>query len=157
MQSYFFRKWIAKENNVRCGWQFYFRKFKQFCKNIKMQQAKSSLYHHHSNRQVDVCIQFIKHTMKKCIETNEYIHIVYVQIRAIPLEPGLPGPATLLFNCLIWGIMPIIIRLPIDLDNDDEHNGTFWVVLKILDQMGSVILVMDFNGSFGLLIITFEK
>ena len=59
------------------------------------------------------------HTMKKCIETNEDIHITLLQIRATLLEPGLTSPATLLFNCPIQGIMPIINRLTINSDNDD--------------------------------------
>ena len=59
--------------------------------------------------------------MKKCIETNEDIHIAVLQITATPLEPGLPSPAILLFNHPIQGIMSIINRLLINLDNDDEH------------------------------------
>ena len=36
-----------------------------------------------------------------------------------------------------------------------SHNGRFWVVLKTLDEMGSVILVMDVNGSFECEIVSF--
>ena len=39
----------------------------------------------------------------------------------MPLEPGLPSQASLLFNHPIQGIMPIINRLPINSDNDDGH------------------------------------
>ena len=59
--------------------------------------------------------------MKKCIEINEDMHVALLQIRSTPLEPGLLSPATLLFNHPIWDIMPIINRLPINSDNDDEH------------------------------------
>ena len=58
--------------------------------------------------------------MKKCIETNEDIHVALLQIRPTPLKPGLPTSATLIFNCPIWGIMPILNRLPINLDNNEE-------------------------------------
>ena len=88
---------------------------------MNLEQATSSLYHHQSNRQVEVCIKFIKHTMNKCIETNEDIHVALLQIRVTPLEPRLPIPATLLFNYQIWIVMPIINRLPINSDNHDEH------------------------------------
>ena len=40
----------------------------------------------------------------------------------MPLGPGLPSPATLLFNHLTRGIMPIINRPLISIDNDNEHH-----------------------------------
>ena len=76
-------------------------KFKQFCKNMNIEQATPSLYHCQSNGHIEACIKFIKHTMKKCTETNKDIHITLLQIKSTPLEPGLPSPATLLFNCPI--------------------------------------------------------
>ena len=54
---------------------------------------------------------------EKCMETNEDIHVDLLQIRAIPLEPGLPSPATLLFNHPMQGMN----RLQINSDNDNEH------------------------------------
>ena len=42
-------------------------------------------------------------------------------MRVTPLEPGLPGPSTLLHNHPIWGIMPINHSLPINSNNDDGH------------------------------------
>ena len=66
-------------------------------------------------------IKFIKHSLKKYIETNEDIHVALLQIRSTSLEPGLLNSATLLSNHPMPGIMPIINRLPINLDNDDEH------------------------------------
>ena len=59
--------------------------------------------------------------MKKCIENNDDVHIALLQIRAMPLEPGLPIQAMLLFNCPIRGIMPIINTIPINSDNDEDH------------------------------------
>ena len=38
----------------------------KFCKSINIEPAVSSGYHHQSNRQVEACIKFIKHTFKKC-------------------------------------------------------------------------------------------
>ena len=68
------------------GGNFISDKFKQFCKRMSIEQAASSSYHCQSNRQVQACIKFIKHTMKKCIETNEDIHVALLQIRSTPLE-----------------------------------------------------------------------
>ena len=45
-----------------------------------------------------------------------------MQIQKTPLGQGLPSPAVMLFNCLIRGIMPVINRLLIGIDNDDEHH-----------------------------------
>ena len=88
---------------------------------MNIEQVTSSSYQYQSNSQVEACIKFIKCTMKKCIETNDDIHIALLQIRATPLEPGLPSPAMLLFNYPIHGIMPVINRIPINSDNDDDH------------------------------------
>ena len=44
-----------------------------------------------------------------------------LQIRAIPLEPGLPSPAMLFFSHAMQGIMPKINRIPINLGNNDDH------------------------------------
>ena len=40
---------------------------------------------------------------------------------SMPLGPGLPSPAMLLFNCPIRGIMPIINRPLIGLNNNEDH------------------------------------
>ena len=60
--------------------------------------------------------------MKKCFDSGSDMHIALLQTRSTPLGQGLPSPATLLFNCLVRGIMPRIDRLPINTDNDDEHH-----------------------------------
>ena len=46
------------------GGNFISDKFKQFCYKINIDQATSSLYHNQNNGQVEVCIKFIKHTIK---------------------------------------------------------------------------------------------
>ena len=48
-------------------------------------------------------------------------HIASLYIRKTPLGPGLPSPVTVLFNYPVRGIMPIISRLPISINNDEEH------------------------------------
>ena len=48
--------------------------------------------------------------------------MVLLQIRTTPLGQGLPSPATLLFICPVCGIMPVMDRKLINIDNDDEHH-----------------------------------
>ena len=72
--------------------------FRQFCKCINVEQVTSLYYHHQSNGQVETCITFVKHTMKKGIKTNIDIHKALLQIRTTPFELGLPSPAMLLFS-----------------------------------------------------------
>ena len=81
---------------------------KQFYKNLNTEQATSSSYYHQSNGPIEVCIKFMKCTFKQCTDTKTVIHIALMQIRATPLEPGLPSTATLLFKHSIEGIMQII-------------------------------------------------
>ena len=50
------------------------------------------------------------------------IHMVLLQICTIPMEQGLPSPATLLFDHLVHSVMPVIDRKPVTADNDDEHH-----------------------------------
>ena len=49
-------------------------------------------------------------------------HITLLEIEMTLLGQGLPSPATMLFNCPIRGIMPVINRPPIGIDNDDKHH-----------------------------------
>ena len=104
------------------GSNFISEKFKNFCNSLNIEKAVSSLYHHQSNRQLKACIKFIKCTMKKGFNSGSDIYIALLQIRSTPLGQGLPSPCTLLFNCLVRGIMPIIDRLLINTNNDDEHH-----------------------------------
>ena len=65
--------------------------------------------------------QTFKVNTQKCFDTKSDPHMALLQIRSTPLGPGLPSHATLLFNCPIRGIMPIINRPPIGLNNNDKH------------------------------------
>ena len=66
------------------GGNFISDKFKRFYKNLNIKQAVSSLYHHQSNGQMEACIKFLKHTIKKCIDIKSDIHIALLQIRSTP-------------------------------------------------------------------------
>ena len=60
--------------------------------------------------------------MKKCFNSGSDIHIALLQIRSTLLGQGLPSPVTLLFNCPIRGIMPVIDKLLINTNNDAKHH-----------------------------------
>ena len=104
------------------GCNFISEKFINFCNSHNIKQAVLSLYQYQSNGQVETCIKFIKCTIKKCADSGSDVHMALLQIRATPLGQGLPSPATLLFNHLVHGIMPLNDRTPINIDNDDEHH-----------------------------------
>ena len=69
-----------------------------FCKSINVEQAVSLAYHHQSNGQVEACIKFIKQIFKKCAESGRDKNIVLLHICTMPIDQGLPIPATLMFN-----------------------------------------------------------
>ena len=46
------------------GGNFVSEKFKEFCRNLNIEQAVSSTYDHQSNEQVDACIKIIKWMLK---------------------------------------------------------------------------------------------
>ena len=58
-----------------------------------------------------------------------------VQICTTPLGPGLPSPATLLFNRQAQGIMPVLHCKPIGQDHDDDHYG------KLMDRQHKMTMI----------------
>ena len=68
-------------------------------------------------------LKFIKCMLTKCTKSDGDIHMALLQICTTPLGQGLLSPATLLFNCLVCGVMPVIDRKPIGGDNDDKHHS----------------------------------
>ena len=67
------------------GGNFISEKFKSFSNSLNVEQAVSLSYHHQSNRQVEACIKFIKHTIKKCSDSGGDIHMALLQIRITPM------------------------------------------------------------------------
>ena len=55
---------IPKKIMSGSGGNFISDKFKTFCKNVNIEQAFSSSYHHQNNGQMEVCIKFVKCTLK---------------------------------------------------------------------------------------------
>ena len=71
--------------------------FLKFCKVLNIECAASSLYHHKGNGQVEACVKLVKCTVKKCCDTISDIHLALLQVRMMPLRPGLSSPATHLY------------------------------------------------------------
>ena len=65
--------------------------------------------------------EIYKCTIKIYTNTKSDTHIASFHTGSNPLGPGLPSPATFLFNHVIRGIMPILRKLPISQNNDYEH------------------------------------
>ena len=112
---------LPKKIMSDAGCNFVSDKFKQFCKNLNIEQATSLSYHCQSNGQIEVCIEFIKCTMY--IDTKTDIHIALLHIKTAALEPGLPSSFSLLFNHPVCGIVPIINRLATSSSYHHQSNG----------------------------------
>ena len=105
-----------------------------------MEQAISSSYHHQSNGQVEACIKFVKCTLKKCFDSRSDPHIALLQIQMMPLGQGLPSPATMLTNQPIRDMMPVINRLPVGPDNEEEHHKVL-IDRQSRNDIGSAVSV----------------
>ena len=53
---------LPKKIIPNAGINFILDEFKQFCRQMSIDQAITSLYHHQSSRQVEVCIKLVKST-----------------------------------------------------------------------------------------------
>ena len=51
--------------------------FKKYCRKMDIQQSIISSYHHQSNGQMEACIKFVKHTIRKCLDINQDISLAY--------------------------------------------------------------------------------
>ena len=83
----------------------------------KLSQAMSSSCHYQTNGQVEAYITLIM----KSFECNVDTYLPLLHIRSTQFGPGLPSPATLLFNCTFRGMMPIIKRAPINANSHGDH------------------------------------
>ena len=103
------------------GINFLSEKFKDFCKKLNLEQVVLLTYQHQSNDQVEVCIKFIKCTMKNALILMLMVNLALLQIRSRPVGPGLQTPAILQFNRSIRSTMLLVNRTPITYDNNDNY------------------------------------
>ena len=70
---------------------------------------------------MQVCIKFVKCTIKKGLDTNNDVNLTLLQTRSTPINAVLPSLAMLLFNRPIRGLLPEMNREPIKINNDDAQ------------------------------------
>ena len=87
------------------GINFISDKFRQFCRQLKIEHAITSS-HHKSNGQVEACVKLMKYTIKMYFDNNDDVNLALLQMRSTPIAAGLPSPATLLFNRPIRALLP---------------------------------------------------
>ena len=75
-------------------------------------------YHHQSNAQAEESIKFIKCTITKCLDTNNDVNLALIKIPSTPIGIGLPSPAMFLFNRPIQGLIHLMSREPININDD---------------------------------------
>ena len=112
------------------GTNFTSEMFKEFCSKMSIQQSVTSSYPHQSNSQVEACKTFVKHTVNKCLDTNQDIIIALLKVHSTAVGAGLPSPATVLFNRPIQGLSPQMNKDPINIDNNDPHSEVLGDHLK---------------------------
>ena len=100
---------------------FILDKFRQFCRQLKIDQAITSSYHHQGNEQVEWYIKFMKCTIKKCPDNNDDVNLALLQMGSTPISTEPTSPATILFNRPIRAMLPQINRKPITCNADNEH------------------------------------
>ena len=70
------------------------------------------------------CIKFIERTVNKCSDTNQDVNLALLQIRLMPIEPGLPNLETIQFSRPISGRLLMLNREPTFYDYDNDHHVT---------------------------------
>ena len=112
---------LQKKLMSDAGTNYISERFRQFCRQLNIEQAITSSYQHKSNDQVEAQIKFIKHTIKICLDNNDDSTLALLQIRSTMVGTGLPSPVTLLFNRPIRALLPQIYMDIINFNSDDEH------------------------------------
>ena len=107
------------------GSNFISEKFKEFYKNLNIEQAALLSYHHQCIGQVEACIRFTNWMLKKWFDTNADVNLALLQVRSTSLGPELSSPLNLLFSFPIKDMMPLMNRSPLNEDSDTDHYETF--------------------------------
>ena len=114
---------LLKKTISDAGRNFMSHKLRQSCRKMNIEQAITSSYLHQSIRQVEGCIKFVNHTIKKYLHSNSD-NLTMLQMTSTPIGAGLPIPFTLLFNRPSRALLPNMNREPITFNADNEHYET---------------------------------
>ena len=92
MKNYFSEYGLPKKIMSDVDGNFMSYKDEKFCKKLNIVHAAASLDHHQTNGHMEVCIKYIKPSLKKFNNTNSDKNIALLWKRSISLGPGLPSP-----------------------------------------------------------------
>ena len=98
------RVWTTRKVYVKVGTKFTSETFWQLSIKLNIQKSLTSSYHHKSSGQVEVCIKFVKCTIRKFINTNQDINLALLQICSTPVSVGLSSLVAMLFNRPVRGL-----------------------------------------------------
>ena len=76
---------LPKEIMLDAGTYFISYKCRQYCRQLNIEHAITSFDLHQSSKQVDRCIKFVIHTIKKSHDYNYNIKLTMLQMRSTPL------------------------------------------------------------------------
>ena len=112
---------LPKKTVLDKGMNFVSDWFKQFYRQLNIDQAISSPYHHQINGQVEACTAFGKHTIQTFFDDKNDISLAILQIRSTSIGVRLPNPATLLLNGWIKALSPQMNREPFNINADNRQ------------------------------------
>ena len=87
--------------------------FKECCRKLNIQQSIPSSFHHQSNSHQ--MHQIYKMHNQKCTDNKRDPNLALLYIWSTPVEAGFLSLPVMLFNRLIWGLLPQIIMTPINI------------------------------------------
>ena len=108
-------------------------KFRKFCIRLNIKQCCQCITTRAMGRSKPALNLLNAHL--KCTDSGGDIHMVLLQIHTTQLGQGLLSLTTLLFNCLVHSVMPVIDRKPIGGVNDDEHHSKLVHRQHIIDTV----------------------
>ena len=111
---------LPNKKVLDAGTNFLSDQFKQFCRQLNIDQAITSSHHYQSNAQCSmykVCQVY----HPKCFDKNNDVNLTLLQKILMPIVKGLPSAATLLSNRPIRSWFPQINKKPINFYADDEN------------------------------------
>ena len=88
------------------GPQYTGKQFKEFTKNWVICHTTSSPHYPRSNGFIERHVRHIKPIIRKTIRNGEDIQLTLLNLRATPIDTGLPSPAEMIFGKPIATLLP---------------------------------------------------
>ena len=116
---FFFRVWATQQNSFRCRHKLCIREVWKLLPVTWHTSCSITIIQWSKQWTCGGLHKIFEKNHAKCYETYVHIYMSLLQIRSMPISPGLPILATLLFNRKAKGILPRLSRSPILCDNDN--------------------------------------